>query len=324
MRFVVATLYQEADLVDEAVRHYRRAGAIARAGNDEQLVAAVHRYMTLAQAQQVRRARAAGRLDGEQLKQALAALGSAQQLAAALTVDDTGLQSNLRLGEMLRLSGQYAQAAAVFGRTVEPAARAGMTWEATIARADHAVCLAHAGHLEAAAREGELAEAELAPHFDDYSRAVVHDALAELAGLLGRPQQQARHAQTARRAWQAHAAYCAPLREPLLAQGPFGPAAHAAPFLRRVRAGRGSAAGWPQAAAVYPQASRPLRPPSRKHPCPKSALCLPTPPCARTTASGRAACRAASSRQRLRCGSTSRCRPRATRTSRPTCSSAGP
>lgn len=223
--YVVATLYQEADLVDEAVRHYRCAGAIARAGNDEQLVAAVHRYMTLAQAQQVRRARAAGRLDGEQLKQALAALGSAQQLAAALTVDDTGLQSNLRLGEMLRLSGQYAQAAAVFGRTVEPAARAGMTWEATIARADHAVCLAHAGHLEAAAREGELAEAELAPHFDDYSRAVVHDALAELAGLLGRPQQQARHAQTARRAWQADAAYCAALREALLAQGPFVPAA---------------------------------------------------------------------------------------------------
>lgn len=222
--YVVATLYQEADLVDEAVRHYRRASGIARAENDEQLVAAVHRYMTLAQAQQVRRARAAGRLDGEQLKQALVALGSAQQLAAALTIDDTGLQCNLRLGEMLRLSGQYAQASAVFERTVDPAARAGMTWEATIARADHAVCLAHAGRLDLAVREGDLAAVEVAPHFDDYSQAVVHDALAELAGLLGRARQQARHAQIARRAWEADAAYCAALRAALLAQGPFVPA----------------------------------------------------------------------------------------------------
>jgi hypothetical protein len=126
---------------------------------------------------------------------------------------------------MLRLSGLYAQAAAVFERTVEPAARAGMTWEATIARAEHAVCLAHAGHLEAASREGDLAEAEVAPHFDDYSQAVVHDALAELAGLLGRPQQQARHAAIARRAWEADAAYCAALRAALLAHGPLVPAA---------------------------------------------------------------------------------------------------
>ena len=52
--YVLATLYQEADLMDQSVRHYRRATLLARRENDEQLLAAVHRYMTLAQVQQVR------------------------------------------------------------------------------------------------------------------------------------------------------------------------------------------------------------------------------------------------------------------------------
>ena len=39
--YVVATLYHEADMMDEAVRHYRRASSLARAGHDEQLIAAV-------------------------------------------------------------------------------------------------------------------------------------------------------------------------------------------------------------------------------------------------------------------------------------------
>ena len=218
--YVVATLYHEADMMDEAVRHYRRASSLARAGHDEQRIAAVHRYMTLAQAQQVRRARAAGRLDGEQLKQALAGLGSAQQLASALTIDDTGLQSNLRLGEMLRLSGQHEQAVAVFERSVEPAVRAGMTWEATIARADLAVCLAHAGRLEAADRTGRLAEIDLSGEFDDYSRAVVHDSLAELAEVLGHEEQARAHRQTASQAWALDVAYCSGLRAALTAHGP--------------------------------------------------------------------------------------------------------
>lgn len=218
--YVLATLYQEADLIDEAMRHYRRASSIARAENDEQLVAAVHRYMTLAQAQQVRRQSAAGRLDGELLKQSLAGLGSAQQLASALTSDDAGLQSQLRLGEMLRLSGEYAQAVVVFERCVEPAAQAGMTWEATIARADHAACLAHCGRLADAARVGALAEAEIAPDFDHYARAVVHDSLAELSGLLELPARRAELAEAARQAWAEDAAYCAGLRAALLERGP--------------------------------------------------------------------------------------------------------
>lgn len=218
--YVLATLYQEADLVDEAMRHYRRASTIARSGNDEQLVAAVHRYMALAQAQQIRRARAAGRLDPEQLRQSLAGLGSAQHLAAALTSDDAGLQSQLRRGEMLRLAGQHEQAMQVFERCVDAAAQAGMTWEATIARADQAVCLAHGGRLAEAERAGALAEAEITDDFDDYARAVVHDALAELAALTGRPAREAAHREAAQRAWAADEAYCAGLRTALLARGP--------------------------------------------------------------------------------------------------------
>lgn len=218
--YVLATLYQEADLVDEAMRHYRRASTIARAGNDEQLVAAVHRYMALAQAQQIRRARAAGRLDPELLRQSLAGLGSAQHLAAALTSDDAGLQSQLRLGEMLRLAGEHAQAVEVFERCVDAAARAGMTWEATIARADQATSLAHCGRLDEAERAGALAEAEITTDFDDYARAVVHDSLAELAALAGRPAREAQHRGTSLQAWAADAAYCAGLRAALLERGP--------------------------------------------------------------------------------------------------------
>jgi hypothetical protein len=176
--------------------------------------------MTLAQAQQVRRARAAGRLDGEQLKQALAGLGSAQQLASALTVDDTGLQSDLRLGEMLRLNAQFEQAVAVFERTVDAAVRAGMTWEATIARADQAVSLAHCGRLDDAERVGRLAEVDLGGQFDAYSRAVVHGSLAELAELLGRTVQARVHRAASDAAWALDVDYCSALRAALIEHGP--------------------------------------------------------------------------------------------------------
>ncbi len=218
--YVVATLYQEAELMDQAVRHYRRATLLARRENDEQLLAAVHRYMTLAQVQQARRARAAGRLQAEQLKQSAAALGSAQQLAALLSGDDASLQFQLRLGEMLRLDGEHERALEVFECCVDRAARAGMTWEATIARADQAVCLARAGRLLDARHTGALAEAELDSGAADYVRGVVHDSLAELSELLGRPQAQALHAETARAAWAADADYCERLRAALVAQGP--------------------------------------------------------------------------------------------------------
>lgn len=218
--YVIATLYQEAELMDQAVRHYRRATLIARRENDEQLLAAVHRYMTLAQVQQVRRGRAAGRMDEELLKQAIASLGSGQQLAAVLSGDDTSVQSSLRLGEMLRVAGEHARAVEVFERCVDRAARAGMTWEATIARADHAVCLARLGRLLDANQGGALAEAELEPGFADYARAVVHDSLAELHELLGRAAQRERHAELARAAWASDRDYCARLRAALLACEP--------------------------------------------------------------------------------------------------------
>jgi hypothetical protein len=108
----------------------------------------------------------------------------------------------------------------VLDQVVDRAARAGLTWEATIARADHAVCLAHCGRLLDAHRIGALTESELEPGYSDYARAVVHDSLAELAGLIGLADRQARHAELAAQAWAADAAYCQALREALLAQGP--------------------------------------------------------------------------------------------------------
>jgi hypothetical protein len=106
---------------------------------------------------------------------------------------------------------------------VEPAVRAGMTWEATIARADHAVCLARCGQVEAAERAGQLAEIELSGEYDDYARAVVHDSLAELAGLLGRDAQARAHEQIAAQAWALDVAYCSGLRAALTAHGPLIP-----------------------------------------------------------------------------------------------------
>ena len=154
------------------------------------------------------------------LKQAIASLGSAEQLAAVLSGDDSSVQSSLRLGEMLRVAGDHARALEVFERCVDRAARAGMTWEATIARADHAVCLARVGRLLDANGTGALAEAELEPGYADYARAAVHDSLAELNELLGRAAARQRHADLAAAAWAADAAYCTRLREALLARGP--------------------------------------------------------------------------------------------------------
>jgi len=218
--YIAGTLYQEADLIEPAMAHYRRATALARRENDEQLVAAIHRYMTLAQVQQCRRAQAAGRLDPEEGKQALAALGSARQLAVALTADDVGLQFNLRLGEMLCLIGRFAEALEVFDAHVHDAARRGMSWEATIVRADHAVCLVRCGRPVEAAAAGALARAELADSFDAYTRAVVHGSLAELAVGLGDAAQAATHKAAAQSAWAEDRAYCAGLRQALLGQGP--------------------------------------------------------------------------------------------------------
>ena len=66
-----------------------------------------------------------------------------------------------------------------------PTARAGMTWEATIARADHAVCLARLGRCSMPTRAAPWPR----PSWNRASptmRAPSHDSLAELHELLGR------------------------------------------------------------------------------------------------------------------------------------------
>lgn len=218
--YVAATLYQEAGLIDAATLHYRRASALAHAQKDEQLAAAVFRYMTLGQVQQVRRAQAAGLVDEELRKQAQAALGSAAQLARRLTSDEQCLQSGLRLGEILRVAGQYEAALPVFEAHLDAAEQRGMTWEAAIARADHAVCLARCGRADEARRAGARAQAALADVHDAYSRALVHASLAELAQICGEREAATGFDAEARRWWDEDRRYCARLRDTLLEQAP--------------------------------------------------------------------------------------------------------
>ena len=166
-----------------AVRHYRRATLIARRENDEQLLAAdAPLYDARPGAAGAPRAAPPGTWTKScSNRRSPAWAAAAEQLAAVLSGDDTSVQSSLRLGEMLRVAGDHARALEVFERCVDRAARAGMTWEATIARADHAVCPARLGRLLDANQGRRLAEAELEPGFADYARAV-----ARLAGRTAR------------------------------------------------------------------------------------------------------------------------------------------
>jgi hypothetical protein len=218
--YIGATLYQEADLLGTSMQLYRRASALARSGHDEQLLAAIHRYMTLGQVQQLRRAHAAGQADDEQRKQTLAALGSARELAGALTPDDDGLQFRLREGEMLCLTGRHEEALNALHGHLDEAVRRGASFEATIARAHQAVSFAHCGRLAEAQDAGTLAEVDLAGAFDAYTRAVVLDALAQLATLLGDAELARRRGEEALACWREDRAYCRRLREALLAHGP--------------------------------------------------------------------------------------------------------
>jgi tetratricopeptide (TPR) repeat protein len=214
-QYVAATLCQEAGLIDAATALYRRASRLAREQHDEQLLAAILRYMTLAQVQQARRAQAAGTLDDELRRQALAALGSAQQLALALTDDEQCLQFGLRLGEMHRVGGDHAAALAAFEPHLDAAEQRGMTWEAAIARADQAVCLLHAGRPADALSAAQRARAGLAGVHDAYSRALIHASLAEVARAASAADAAVLEAES-QRCWALDRAYCERLQAALL------------------------------------------------------------------------------------------------------------
>lgn len=213
--YVLATLYQEAGLLDEATARYREANRIARAERDEQLQAAVLRYMTLAQVQQARRAQSEGRLDEALRRQTLEALLGAQRLTAALTDDEQCLQFGLRLGEVRRLGGQHREALAAFDPLLDAAEARGLTWEAAIARADQAACLAALGRLAEARAAAARASAALAQVHDAYSHALVHGSLAEVAQALGETGEAQRHAAESAAGWARDRAYRDRLRAAL-------------------------------------------------------------------------------------------------------------
>lgn len=210
--YVLATLCQEAGLIDAATGHYRQASRIAREQRDEQMLAAIVRYMSLAQVQQARRAQARGRLDAELCRQARAALLGAQRLAKALTDDEQCLQVGLRLGEIHRVAGEHEDALAAFGPHVDAAEQRGMTWEAAIARADQAVCLAATGRPDEARQAAVRARAALAQVDDAYSRALIHGSLADVALALGEGAEAAARRAESATWWARDADYCDRLR----------------------------------------------------------------------------------------------------------------
>lgn len=220
--YAAGALWQEAGLIEQATAHYRRARQLARAAEDEQLVAAVSRYMTLMQVSDARRQYAAGALAPDRQRQTLADLGTAAQLARALARDEMGLQGALHQGEMLRIAGDHAGAIAQFERHLPDGIAQGLAWEAAIAQADYALCLAHAGRIDEARAQAGAAEASIAGTFDGYTRAVIWGTLAELAALLGHPAEAEQRAAWAREAWAEDAAYGASLRACLKSQPPLG------------------------------------------------------------------------------------------------------
>ena len=218
--YAAGALWQEAGLTETAVAHYRRARKLAREAQDEQLVAAVSRYMTLMQVGHARRAHAAGVLGDEMRRQTMADLGTAAQLAAALARDEMGVQGALHLGEMYRVEGDDARAIAIFEKHLHEGVDQGLGWEAAIAQADYALCLARSGRAHEAQAHAEVAERALDAAFDGYTRAVVWGTLAELATLLGDGVLAAQRTALAREAWAEDARYRDRLRAVLEAQPP--------------------------------------------------------------------------------------------------------
>lgn len=218
--YAAGALWQEAGLTDVAVAHYRRARKLAREANDEQLVAAVSRYMTLMQVGHARRAHAAGVLGDDLRRQTMADLGTAAQLAAALARDEMGVQGALHLGEMHRIEGDDAAAIAIFEQHLPLGVEQGLRWEAAIAQADYALCLARSGRAHEGTAHAEVAERALESAFDGYTRAVVHGTLAELARLQGDAVLAEQHTVRARDAWADDARYRDALKATLEAQPP--------------------------------------------------------------------------------------------------------
>ncbi len=220
--YSAAALWQEAGLIDEAATLYRRASQLARAAGDGQLRAAVSRYMTLMQVGQVRRTHAAGRIDADLSRQTLAGLSTAQQLAAALSADEMGVQGKLHLAEMHSIEGDDAAAIALFEAHVPAAIEQGLGWETAIAQSAYATSLARSGRTDEARVQAGAAELTLSTEVDPHTRAVVWGMLADLARRLGHAEAADARTALARQCWAEDVAYGDALRACLLAQPPLG------------------------------------------------------------------------------------------------------
>ncbi|KPF68034.1 hypothetical protein IP84_11345 [beta proteobacterium AAP99] len=160
----------------------------ARRSGDPELERSVLRYMTLAQADDVRLDWIAGQPNMAALKQAIIGLESGQMFSEALGLKQSSFQAPLVLAGLLTLSGEHARALALFDAHLQDAEYA-LGLEASGHFSDRALCLAHLGRMSdarAMQRRAQEAVAQTDDVIDQYL-AFIHFNEIQLRALEGLP-----------------------------------------------------------------------------------------------------------------------------------------
>ncbi|MFC3146050.1 hypothetical protein [Piscinibacterium candidicorallinum] len=160
----------------------------ARRSGDPELERSVLRYMTLAQADDVRLDWIAGQPNMAALKQAIIGLESGQMFSEALGLKQSSFQAPLVLAGLLTLSGEHARALALFDAHLDEA-EYGLGLETSGHFSDRALCLAHLGRMSdarAMQRRAQEAVAQTDDVIDQYL-AFIHFNEIQLRALEGVP-----------------------------------------------------------------------------------------------------------------------------------------
>jgi tetratricopeptide (TPR) repeat protein len=183
--FALAAYWHYTDNLNRAQPYYREALHHARANADAQLNTNILRYMALLQVNHVRAHVACGTCKDEDIKQAFVGLASAESVRATFNKESRDTQAALHTAELLRLTGQYEQSAAIFEREITTSIDTISRWELAIARADLAICLWHLGRKDDSRVAMQLALGLLRPQDDTYTHAVVAWNEAQWLKLAG-------------------------------------------------------------------------------------------------------------------------------------------
>jgi hypothetical protein len=165
----------------------------ARRSGDPELERSVLRYMTLAQADDVRLDWIAGQPNMAALKQAIVGLESGQIFSEALGLKQSSFQAPLVLAGLLTLSGEYGRALALFDAHLDEADQA-LGLEIAGHISDRALCLAQLGRLSearVAQRRAQEAIGQVDDVIDQYL-AFLHFNEIQLRALEGVPADEER------------------------------------------------------------------------------------------------------------------------------------